>query len=155
MYYFVLGPIRKINGAFKVLVINGYEEDSQAHLRILLEQAITLLYILLNPEERIQQYNDYCYVDQHNTMAKVEKYRPFYEIDYDKEEIIQNYERVKDKFKSKNRWSNKNLREMAKEVGKEAEEWYEFIYSWNSSYVHSDIYSLKGVFEHESLETSL
>jgi hypothetical protein len=139
--------------ALRLLLINGYEEDSQAHMRNLLEQAITYLYVSLKPEERIELYNDYRFVDSYKLMKKLEKYRPYVDYDFDKEEIISNYERVKDRYKSLNRWSDKNLREMAIEVGNQTEDWYEFIYSMNSSYVHGDYYSLKEIVEQEEYGT--
>lgn len=141
----------KSMGALKLLVTNGYEEDSQSQMRILLEQAITYMYISKKPLERIELYNDYRFVDSYKLMRKLEKYRPYVNYDFDKEDIESNFERIraKERYKNLNRWSDKNLKEMAIEIGEEAEDWYEFIYSLNSSYVHADYLSLKDLIEEE------
>lgn len=140
--------------AYKLLVLHGYEEDANAHLRNILESVITFIYISNEPEERIQLFEDYRYIYQYKLLMQVDKYRPYYYFDnLNREEIDKNYKSVKHRYKSMNRWSDKSIKEMALEIGQEAEEWYEFIYSMNSSFVHGDCFALDDLIEQDEYGT--
>ncbi|MEW9702954.1 DUF5677 domain-containing protein [Paenibacillus sp. SI8] len=129
--------------SFRMLVVLGFDEDASIILRTLVESVITLGYISNKPEERIDRFIEYEYIAQYKLLQVIDKHYSSTIISEERRsQIEQDYELHKQKFKNKAQWSDKKISEMAEEIGMNF--WYEAVYKYDSSYVHSNISATRG-----------
>lgn len=129
--------------SFRMLVISGFEEDARIILRTLIESAIVLAYISKKPEKRVERFIKYDYVIRYRLMEVMKQHYDESDIKLEQSNQIEEYfQSISDEYKNKSQWSDKSIFEMAKEVGMTY--WYEAVYRFDSSYVHSNISAAKG-----------
>ena len=138
----------KTHSAIILLCQEGYGEDASVLNRTMFELLITILYILKDPtDERAYRYYSYDWVLRKKMLRYAEQ-RPELIIqlenritnlkvdDVSIEEVNRKAKQVQEKFKYKNnRWSDRTLADMSKEVDKENH--YQTMYRLASQYTHS------------------
>lgn len=140
----IIGKAIKTHSAILMLCINGYGEDASVLTRSLFEMLLDVKYILKeNTEERLSRYWDHNWKIKELYLQALSKH--FGNAGYDeaqvnedeREKIIGEAARVKQKNNYKgNGWSDKNRREMAKDVGMLAD--YDITYKMMSGLTHTD-----------------
>jgi hypothetical protein len=143
--YFLTMKAFKTHWALTNLCIEGFSEDAGILLRSLFETLVTAFWILKeNPEDRAQRYINFDYILTKRLIDSIEKWKKIYpkleEMNvYDKDDVLKNYAKMEDEYKDKIRWSGKNWKEMAKDVGLEYD--YDLNYHYFSQFVHPSIRS--------------
>src|SRR5690606_301 len=129
--------------SFRLLVITCFDEDASVILRTLVEIAITLGYISNKPDERADRFIEYEYINQYRLLQVIDKH--FFDTVIDSErrnQIYNDYENNKHHYRNKTQWSDKSIAKMADEIGMSF--WYDAVYEFDSSYVHSNISATRG-----------
>lgn len=136
---FCFGKAYKTHGAVLLLCQNGLGQDAAMLMRSLIDLLVTLFYILNDPtEERLQRYFAYDWVlrkkmlDYCKSRPEISSLMP--EIDANE---VENQSKIaKEKYKyDKPHWSDKNIREMAEEIGRP--DLYATVYSLQSQILHT------------------
>ena len=107
--------------AIYILCKNGLGLDAGILLRSLLENVITLSYIVQDKEKRSQLYLKHSLVARKNLLDLIKKDSEWFEpmkdrLEKKEKEILQGYESVKNDYPNKYRWSNKTIMQMADEA---------------------------------------
>ena len=144
---FCIGKAYKTQAAILLLCQQGYGQDAAILVRSLIELLITLLYILKDPtDERIQRYFAYDWI-MRKKMYNYGKTKPeILEIlkernqnlkqgDNPIEEVEKQAIAMQTKYNYKKDWSDKNMREMAEEVGRV--DLYLTVYRLQSQIMHT------------------
>ena len=160
---FVFGKAYKTHDAILLLCKNGFGEDAFMLSRVLFELMVTSIYILNDESgKRFERYVEYDWVTRKKLydyifnnkylLTKLNK-----KIDgikhkkEDLEEINKEYQWVKNKYKYKNLgWSDKNIKEMAKEIGRI--DAYNTVYSLQCTASHSSARNMNEYVKQESKE---
>jgi hypothetical protein len=127
-----------------ILTLNGCGVDAMKIARSMFETSVTLGYLRLHPEE-VEDYLDYHYVIQKQRLDNMKDQDPerFKQIPADVlQQAEADFERVTPRFQDRNgkvrgSWCKTNIRQMAKDVGKE--KLYISFYKFASSIHHGDI----------------
>jgi hypothetical protein len=138
--------------AFRMMVVSGFDEDASVLLRTLLEAAIILGYISKEPNSRVNRFVEYEYIAQYKLMKIMDKHYPTTHMSNERRQTIsEDYRMNKHKFRREDQWSDKSISQMAEDVGMTF--WYDVVYKYGSSYVHSNISATRGfmIDDHEQL----
>ncbi len=122
-----------------LLAMNGCGSYALKIARGMFESVVLVGYIQANPA-LATDFTEFRWVKRHKHQEYLRQYVPEQFHILDPAEVAKTsseYARVKNRFKGGNSWSNKNLREMAKEIGIEHQ--YLAIYSFTSSIHHLDV----------------
>ncbi len=114
---------------------NGYGQDAFIVLRTIFENLVNLSFVNQEPAKRVPLFIEYDYIKAHKRLEDYESLYP----EKSKEErirqyIIARYEKVKDNYPNKNRWSRISLFDMAKSC--ELENYYYMVYRLGSVFTH-------------------
>ena len=147
---FVLGKAYKTHGAILFLCAQGYGEDAAILTRSLFDLSITLLYILKDPtNKRVLRYFRYDsiirkkmfdYAKDVPTFAKLFKERELHPKPGDTtlKEVEKYAKLAQGKYNyGRMGWSDKPIRQMAEEVGREGA--YQTVYYLQSNITHSTV----------------
>jgi hypothetical protein len=122
-----------------LLTMNGCGSDSLKITRSMFESCIVASYLQEKPA-LLQDFLDFRWVKQHKHQEMLAQDAPDKLKSLGPNEVtktVVEYGRVKGRFKGRSSWSDKNLREMAKDVGLEQQ--YLAIYPFGSSVQHLDV----------------
>lgn len=122
-----------------LLTMNGCGSDALKIARSMFESSVAIAYLQKYPH-LVNDFVDYRWVKRHKHQEFLAQYAPdnFKAIDPAQIALtIAEYARVKARFKGRQSWSDKNLREMAKDLG--VEQSYLGIYPFTSSVHHLDV----------------
>lgn len=130
----------KTHLAIESLLESGFIEDAHLVIRSLLEIVINLAYIQRDPEYISRIYVEYSFLERHRfleTGKMIYGENHFSAKGHDEEikQLESDYERVKNNYQNKNKWSGCSIRRMAEQVGLVDD--YDLIYSYLSQSVHS------------------
>lgn len=122
-----------------LLTRHGFGDAVCAMARMLLETAVTALYIAKKPEERAERYTQWERVRKAWLAPIIRKADPTAQIDY--ERVQKEAEAVGDLFRDAKRvesWSGVSLNKMAEEIGFESFAW---LYPSFSDRVHPNVFA--------------
>jgi hypothetical protein len=122
-----------------LLTMNGCGTDALKIGRSMFESSVAVGYLQDKPG-LLQDFLDYRWVKRHKHQEFMAQSAPdqFQALDPAAvNETVVEYARVKGRFKGRSSWSDKSLREMAKDVG--VEQQYLAIYPFTSSVHHLDV----------------
>ncbi len=147
---FALGKAYKTHGAILFLCAQGFGEDAAILTRSLFDLSITLLYIMKDPtNKRVLRYFHYDsiirkkmfdYAKDVSTFAKLFEERKFHPKPGDTTiEEVEKYAKLAQEKHNYGRmgWSDKPIRQMAEEVGREGA--YQTVYYLQSNISHSAV----------------
>ena len=147
---FALGKAYKTHGATLLLCLQGYGEDAAILTRSLFDLSITLLYILEDPtNKRVLRYfhydsiirkRMYDYAQTVPTFAKLFEDRKLHPKPGDTTiDEVEKYAKLAQKKHNYGRmgWSDKPIRQMTEEVGREGD--YKTVYYLQSNISHSAV----------------
>jgi len=122
-----------------LLTMNGCGTDALKIARSIFESSVSVGYIQKNPA-LAADFIDYRWVKRHKHQEFLAQYAPAQLTALSPAEVaktVAEYGRVKNKFKGRKSWSDKDLRQMAKDIG--IEQSYLGIYPFTSSVHHLDV----------------
>jgi len=135
---FCFAKAHKTQGAVLLLCENGLGQDAAMLMRSLIDILITLFYILDDPgDERMQRYFDYDWILRKKMFVYC-KSRPelLALMPHDDVKIVEEQAKIaQQKYGYERNWSNKNIREMAEEIGRV--DLYATVYSLQSQIIHT------------------
>ena len=123
--------------AIELLLNHRFVFDSIVLLRSLLELVISAGYISKDPYKRTNLFIEYDIVARKRMHDRAIEIYGEKNLKINSEALKEKYNRVKDNYKQKSRWSDKSIIGMAKEAG--LEDVYNLFYSQHSDFVHSNI----------------
>ena len=121
----------------------GFWQEAEIMLRSLFEVTVNTIYVDIDPESRAELYLEYDIVFRKRLLDAAKRQTdPQWAVltgDCQKGalEIETEYKKVKQKFPNKNSWSNKTVRQMAKETGMGW--YYDFLYAMWSNKTHGNV----------------
>ncbi len=122
-----------------LLTMNGCGSDALKVARSTFETSVVMSYLQKHPN-LLSDFLDYRWVKRHKHQEFLAQYAPDELKRIDPAEVLKTvaeYGRVKAQFKGRASWSDKNLRDMAKDVG--IEQQYLAVYPLTSSVHHLDV----------------
>ncbi len=122
-----------------LLTMNGCGSDALKIARSMFETSVSIGYLQKNPA-LLSDFIDYRWVKRMKHQEYLAQYAPDMFKAIDPAEIartVAEYAKVKSRFKGRSSWSDKNLREMAKDIG--IEQSYLGVYPFTSSIHHLDV----------------
>ena len=122
-----------------LLSMNGCGSDALKIARSMFETSVIMAYLQKHPN-LLSDFLEYRWVKRHKHQEFLAQYVPDELNRVGPAEVLKTvteYARVKDRFKGRSSWSDKNLREMAKDVGIEKQ--YLAVYPFTSSVHHFDV----------------
>lgn len=162
---FCLGKAYKTHKAILMLCEKGYGQDAAMLTRSLIDLLITLLYILKDEtDERLLRYFNYDWILRKKMLDYVKSKPAIFKIleerktnpktnDGSVEEIEAKVKEVQDKYQYGRDWSDKNLREMAEEIGRG--DLYATIYKLQSQVVHTAPRAMNEYVKHDGNEYAI
>jgi hypothetical protein len=144
--FFVLEKSSTTLGAVKALRKADFNTDALALSRSVIENLANLTYLFDKPEERLELFLKYEYIEKYQALKEFENDFPAEAISEElREEINENYHKYKNLFPNKFSWSGKSVVKMLSACSFHTD--FAMAYKMSSRYLHTSLGSLNNFIE--------
>lgn len=126
---------------------NGYGQDAMVNVRTIFENLVTIAYINKDPASRVPLFIEYDHIKAYKRLQDYKELYPEKQVAAHIDVTIKDqYEKYKNRYPSRNLWSNKTLLNMSKECS--LEHYYYMVYRLGSVFAHSGSDSIQDYLKH-------
>jgi len=144
--FFIIEKSSTTLGAVKALRKADFNTDALALSRSIIENLANLTYLFDKPEERLELFLKYEYIEKYQALKEFESDFSTEAIPEElREEINENYHKYKNMFPNKFSWSGKSIVKMLSECCFHSD--FAMVYKMSSRYLHTSIGSLNNFIE--------